>query len=130
MLTDSGFGIYTDISQNVRKVEILRFVLPFITQRYIDQWTADINRQNAPTGTGGNKLRFNRTFKADFNVESYCKTVFKRACRGASQNFGVALPRLQSKLGAIMTEHVSPAEMKSKIKRMFYCTAPSLIPPR
>ena len=57
MLIDSGFGIYTDISQNVRKVEILRNVLPFITQRYIDQWTADINRQNARTGTGGNKLK-------------------------------------------------------------------------
>ena len=56
MLIDSDYGIYTDISQNVRKVEILRNVLPFITQRYIDQWTADINRQNACTGTCGNKL--------------------------------------------------------------------------
>ena len=35
ILIDSGFGIYTDISQNVRKVEILRNVLPFIKQRYI-----------------------------------------------------------------------------------------------
>ena len=82
MLIDSGFGIYTNICQNVRKVEILRNVLPFITPRYIDHWTADMIRQNARTGTGGNKLRFCRKFKTYFNVESYCKTAFNRDTRG------------------------------------------------
>ena len=87
MLIDSGFGIYNDISRDVCKVEILRNVLPFITQRYIDQWTADLNRQNARAGTGWNKFRFYRTYKTDFNVETYYKTVFNRSHRGALTKF-------------------------------------------
>ena len=87
MLLDSGFGMYRDISENICKAEVLRNVLPFITQRYISQWTADINRENARTGNGGNKLRFYRTFKQVFNVESYCKIIFNRSHRGALAKF-------------------------------------------
>ena len=48
---------------------------------------ADINRQNARTGNGGNKLRFYRTFKQVFNVESYCKIIFNISHRGTLAKF-------------------------------------------
>ena len=82
-LLDSGFSIQRFISENKCKAEVLRKVIPFITQRYINQWTTDIIRENARIGNGGNKLRLYRTFKQDFNVESCCKTVFNRSHRGA-----------------------------------------------
>ena len=80
-LLGSSFGMYRDINENRCKVEVLRNVLRFIIQRYINQWTADINRENACMGNGENKLRFYRTFKQVFYVESYCKIMFNRLHR-------------------------------------------------
>ena len=50
--------MYRDISKNICKAEVLRNVLLFITQRYINQWTADIRRENARTGNGGINFDF------------------------------------------------------------------------
>ena len=62
------------------------YILPLITQQFIDQWLVDAWDESR-TGNGGNKLRTYRSFKQTFKFENYCKTVFNRAHRSALAKF-------------------------------------------
>ena len=55
-------------------VEISKMTL--ITQQFVDQWLVDVNRNESRTGNGGYKLRTYRSFKQNFQLENYCKSVF------------------------------------------------------
>ena len=48
---------------------------------------ADINRESSRSGTGGNKPRLYKTFKQNFEVETYCTSVYNRSHRGALAKF-------------------------------------------
>ena len=72
-----------------------------ISQAYIDQWGADVNRESSRSETGGNKRSLYKTFKHNFEVETYCISVYYRSHRGASSNLEVVEPLLRLKLVGI-----------------------------
>ena len=41
------------------------------------QWLVDVHRDESHTRNGGNKLRTYRSFNQQFQLENYCKTVFR-----------------------------------------------------
>ena len=58
-----------------------------ISQAFIDHWGVDVNRESSRSGTGGNKLRLYKTFKQNFEVETYCTSVYNRSHKGALAKF-------------------------------------------
>ena len=46
-LSESNFDIYRNINESAVKANALQNVLPFTTQKYIEQWSDDINRDSA-----------------------------------------------------------------------------------
>ena len=59
----------------------------YVHRNFIQSWNADVNREVAIRGSGGNKLRLYKHFKQDYNVEPYCTSVLNRAHRGALAKF-------------------------------------------
>ena len=50
-LSESNFYIYRNTYESLVKANVLRDVQPFITKTHIEQWSEDINRDCARTGT-------------------------------------------------------------------------------
>ena len=89
---------------HICKDEVLRNILPFITQRYIDQWTANINRENACSGNGqmvGINFDFIERLSRTLMLEHIAKQYLIDRIVELWLNFGVVLPQLQSKPDAI-----------------------------
>ena len=70
----------------ISKKATLDKILPLITQQFVDQWLVDVNRDESRTGNGGNKLRTYKSFKRNFQLENYCKTVLIDLIEARLQN--------------------------------------------
>ena len=87
LLLELYSGEFCNLNRDVSKRAILDKVLPLITQRFFEQWIGDVNRDGSRTGNGGNKFRTYKSFKQNFQPESYCKSVFNRCHRGELAKF-------------------------------------------
>ena len=82
--------------ENVRSV--ISNVDAKLKTMYIEEWKNDLNKVEGINGTGRNKLRTYRLFKADYEVEKYVKQNLTRKCRSAYAKFrcGVAPLRIET----------------------------------
>ena len=58
-----------------------------ISQACIDYWGVDVNRESSRSWTEGNELRLDKIFKQNFEVETYCTSVYYRSHRDALAKF-------------------------------------------
>ena len=65
---------------------------------YTEKWKNELNRERARRGNGQNKLRTYRTFKSNFETETYVKMIMPFSWRSAFAKFrsGVAPLRLET----------------------------------
>ena len=66
---------------------------------YIDKWKNEVNRENAKRGHGQNKLRTYRTFKTNFETETYVKVLMPFAWRSAFAKFRAGFAPLRLETG-------------------------------
>ena len=70
----------------------------YLSQKFLDTWSEDVNRESARYGSGRNKLRTYRLFKSDYEAENYLNCVMPHKHRSAFAKFrcGVAPIRLET----------------------------------
>ena len=73
-------------------------IFSYFYDKFKSNWESDVNRDSSRNGNGGNKLRHYKTFKRDYNVETYVKCLMPRAHRRALSKFrcGVAPIRVET----------------------------------
>ena len=71
LLLELDSGEFCNLNRDISKRAILDKVLPLITQRCIEQWIGDVNRDGSRTGNGGNKLRTNRISNLKVIVKAF-----------------------------------------------------------
>ena len=68
----------------------------YLSQKFLDTWSEDVNRESARYGSGRNKQRTYRLFKSDNEAENYLNCVMPHKHRSVFAKFrcGVAPIRL------------------------------------
>ena len=90
--------MFNSIEVEISKSAFVANVKQCIMSEFTENWVATINRTNAVSGRGRNKLRTYRTFKQTYDVEKYCLIILPPSHRSAFCKFrcGVAPIRIET----------------------------------
>ena len=98
-LIATNFGHYANITEAVPSSH--RFIADLeniLFENFVTTWLTRINSNVGPSGRGRNKPPLYKTFKQNYSVENYCKTILPVRHRAAFSKFrcGVAPIRIET----------------------------------
>ena len=94
-------------------------VAVFLFSKFKTSWLAEINRQDARNGNGGNKLRTYRLFKQEFKSEPYLTCPMSKSHRSAYAKF--RSERYERLDYSDRTCYNCAGEVESEIHVLLYC---------
>ena len=97
--------------------EVLKDMDLVLFELHEQSWYADINREGAISGEGGNKLRTYKTFKGAFDTESYVKQIMPFPFRSALAKFRCGVAPIRIETGRYGSNRIPVNE-----RVCFYCT--------
>ena len=92
-------NMFPEICNDIDQDAVLAAVKCTMVQKVKESWTADINREHARSGIGGNKLRMYRELKDSICTEPYLKQVMPKSHRSAFAKFRAGVAPLNIELG-------------------------------
>ena len=90
--------MYTNLENSICRQTLVKCIENATFQQFKCQWSDAVNRDQARTGNGGNKLRSYKLFKNEFLTETYVKLILPSKHRSAFCKFrsGVAPLRIET----------------------------------
>jgi hypothetical protein len=98
ILKSYNLNNYTSIEHYICKQKLVDSIKRAALDRFKCQWSDTVNKVQARTGNGGNKLRTYKLFKTEFKTESYVKMILPTKHRSSLCKFrsGVAPLRIET----------------------------------
>jgi hypothetical protein len=101
-----------DVKDVLKDIDLVMF------EMHEQLWYADLNRQEATRGEGGNKLRTYRKFKNEFKVEMYVKQIMPFPFRSALAKFRCGVAPIRIETGRYGSRRIHVVE-----RLCLYCTS-------